>query len=71
VLELLRANLVRLGLQLRTLECGTGRARSSLTFEVGVGLARPTRWCCSQRGEADLRRNGYHASFMCRPRLPT
>ena len=38
---------------------------------AAAGSARPTRWCCSgARVKQICRRNGYHATFMCRPRIP-
>ena len=31
----------------------------------------PTTWCCSARAVKQIaRRHGYHATFMCRPKLP-
>ena len=32
---------------------------------------RPTRWCCCSSAVKQIaRRHGYHATFMCRPKLP-
>jgi glutamine synthetase len=71
VLEVLRKDLLALGLPLRSMEVEFGPSQVEFTFAA-----------CGAREAADLavtfrsatkqiaRRAGYHATFMCRPRIP-
>jgi glutamine synthetase len=47
ILEILRTNLVDLGLPLRSLEVEFGPSQVEFTFRAGTASIRPTRWCCS------------------------
>lgn len=71
VYQVLRRDLVALGLPLRSMEVEFGPSQCELTFGVTgamqaaddlVALRAAVRQIC--------RRHGYHASFMCRPALP-
>ena len=70
-LELLRAGLAGLGLPLRSFECEFGPSQAEVTLGVQEGLAAAdTMVLFRSAAKQILRRHGYHASFMCRPKLP-
>lgn len=71
VIELLRAPLQALGLPLRSIEIELGPSQVEFVFGAGIGL-EPADAMILFRSAAKqiLRRHGYHASFMCRPKLP-
>ena len=49
----------------------SGRARSSSPSAPAPAWSRPTPWCCSAAPPSrSAQRHGYHATFMCRPKLP-
>jgi glutamine synthetase len=70
VLELLRRDIASLGLPLRSLEVEYGPSQCEMTFRTGVGL-EAADWMVLFRSAVKqvCRRNGYHATFMCRPQL--
>lgn len=71
VLELLRRDLLDLQLPLRSLEVEFGPSQVEFTFEVGQGLAVADTLILFRSAVKQIcRRNGYHATFMCRPALP-
>ena len=71
VLEIFRRDIVALGLPLRSVEVEFGPSQCEFTFAPKKGLGPPTTWCCSARAVKQIaRRHGYHATFMCRPKLP-
>ena len=71
ILEILRRDLVKLGLPLRSLEVEYGPSQVEFTFRPGVGLAPADMMILFRSATKQIcRRHGYHASFMCRPRLP-
>ncbi len=71
VMELLRTNLQALGLPLRSMEIEFGPSQFELTFGARPGV-EPADMMVLLRGAIKqvLQRNGYHATFMCRPRIP-
>jgi len=71
LLEVLRTNLQALGLPLRSLEVEFGPSQVELTFGPGTGL-QPADGMILVRSavKQTCQRQGYAASFMCRPRLP-
>jgi glutamine synthetase len=70
-LELLRSNLVALGLPLRSIEVEYGPSQCELVFRPGVGLEPADTMVLLRNAVKQIcRRNGYHATFMCRPRIP-
>jgi glutamine synthetase len=70
-LEILRANLAGLGLPLRSFECEFGPSQAEITLSAQEGLAAAdTMLLFRSAVKQSLRRHGYHATFMCRPRLP-
>jgi glutamine synthetase len=70
-LEIVRRDLVALGLPLRSVECEFGPSQCELTFAAQAGLeAADTMVVLRNAVKQICRRNGMHATFMCRPRIP-
>lgn len=71
LMELLRTQLQALGLPLRSLEIEFGPSQFELTFGTTQGLL-PADLMVLLRGAIKqvCQRHGYHATFMCRPRIP-
>jgi len=70
-LEVLRAGLAGLGLPLRSFECEFGPSQAEVTLGVQEGLAAADAMVIFRSAAKQImRRHGYHASFMCRPKLP-
>jgi len=70
-LEILRANLAGLGMPLRSFECEFGPSQAEITLSAQEGLdAADTMLLFRSAAKQALRRHGYHATFMCRPKLP-
>ena len=71
VIELLRKNIQALGLPLRSLEVEYGPSQFEFTFGPQTGMANADAMVLFRGAVKQVcRRNGYHATFMCRPRLP-
>src|SRR5436190_21083449 len=71
VLEHLRRDVVALGLPLRSVEIELGPSQCEFTFHPQVGLAPADAMMLFRSAvKQSCRRLGYHASFMCRPKLP-
>ena len=71
VLEILRRNIVGLGLPLRTLEVEYGPSQCEFTFQPRQGLEPADMMMLARSAMKQVcRRHGYLASFMCRPRIP-
>jgi len=70
ILEILRTNLVDLGLPLRTLEVEFGPSQVEFTFRTGTGLDPADTMVLFRSATKQIaQRNGFHATFMCRPKL--
>ncbi len=70
-LEILRANLAGLGLPLRSYEMEYGPSQVEVTLGAMDGLAAADAMVLFRSATKQiLRRHGYHATFMCRPKLP-
>jgi glutamine synthetase len=70
-LEILRTNLAGLGLPLRSFECEFGPSQAEVTLGTLEGLAAADAMILFRSATKQiLRRHGYHATFMCRPKLP-
>jgi glutamine synthetase len=70
-LEVLRQGLEGLGLPLRSFECEFGPSQAEVTLGVQDGLAAADAMLLFRSAAKQiLRRHGYHATFMCRPKLP-
>jgi glutamine synthetase len=71
VVELLRHGLEKLGLPLRSYEVEFGPSQIEITLEAMHGLAAADAMLLLRSAVKQIaRRNGYHATFMCRPKLP-
>jgi len=69
-LDIIRSTVAKLGLPLRTLEVEYGPSQCEMTFRPGIGL-ESADWMVLFRSAVKqvCHRAGYHATFMCRPRL--
>jgi len=71
VVELLRKNLEQLGLPLRSFEVEYGPSQIEITLEAMRGMASADAMLLFRSAVKQVaRRHGYHATFMCRPKLP-
>lgn len=69
--ELLRAAVQGLGLPLRSMEVEFGPSQLEFTFSPTVGLATADNMVFFRAAVKEVcRRNGLHATFMCRPKIP-
>src|SRR5205085_1916031 len=71
ILEIVRRDVVALGLPLRSVEIELGPSQCEFTFHPQLGLAPADAMMLFRSAvKQTCRRQGYHASFMCRPKLP-
>lgn len=71
VMDLLRVNLMALGLPLRSLEVEYGPSQFELTFGPSAGVVPADTMILLRSAIKQIcQRNGYHATFMCRPKIP-
>lgn len=71
VMTLLRRHIQALGLPLRSLEIEFGPSQFELTFGPTLGMAPADAMVLLRSAIKQVcRRHGYHATFMCRPRIP-
>ena len=71
VMELVRKTAQQLGLPLRSLEVEFGPSQFEFTFAPGEALATADAMILFRSAVKQVcRRNGYHATFMCRPKIP-
>jgi glutamine synthetase len=71
VLEILRRDIVALGLPLRSVEVEFGPSQCEFTFQPRKGLEPADNMVLFRSAVKQIaRRHGYHATFMCRPKLP-
>jgi glutamine synthetase len=71
IVEILRRDLVALGLPLRSVELELGPSQCEFTFQPQVGLTPADTMMLFRSAVKQIcRRHGYLASFMCRPKLP-
>jgi glutamine synthetase len=71
VVEILRKDLERLGLPLRSFEVEFGPSQFEFTLAPMSGLAAADAMVLLRSAVKQIaRRHGYHATFMCRPKLP-
>ena len=69
--EILRRGIEQLGLPLRSVEIELGPSQVEFTFRPQAGLAGADTMVLFRAAVKQIaRRNGYLASFMCRPALP-
>jgi glutamine synthetase len=71
VLEIIRRDIVALGLPLRSVECEFGPSQCEFTFQAQSGLEPADTMVLFRSAVKQIcRRHGLHATFMCRPRIP-
>jgi glutamine synthetase len=71
VLEIIRRDILALGLPLRSIEVEFGPSQCEFTFSPAKGLAPADMMVLFRSAVKQIcRRHGYHATFMCRPKLP-
>jgi glutamine synthetase len=71
VLEILRTNTLALGLPLRSMEVEYGPSQVEFTFAAREAReAADLMTLFRSAAKQVARRHGYHATFMCRPRIP-
>jgi glutamine synthetase len=71
VLDILRQNIVALGLPLQSLEVEFGPSQYELTFAAEIGIAAADMMVLLRSALKQVaRRHGYLVSLMCRPDLP-
>jgi glutamine synthetase len=70
-LEILRRDIIALGLPLRSVEVEFGPSQCEFTFAPRQGLEPADNMVLFRSAVKQIaRRHGYHATFMCRPKLP-
>jgi glutamine synthetase len=70
-LEVIRQNIVALGLPLRSIEVEYGPSQCEFVFQPTVGLEPADTMVLFRTAVKQIcNRHGYHATFMCRPRIP-
>src|SRR5258708_24686199 len=70
-LELTRGGVLALGLPLRSVEVEFGPSQCEFTFQPTAGLEPADNMVLFRSAVKQIaRRHGYHATFMCRPKLP-
>ncbi|MDB5838554.1 MAG: glutamine synthetase catalytic region [Herminiimonas sp.] len=71
VVEMIRRGIQGLNLPLRSLEVEYGPSQFEFTFGPTTGLQTADAMILFRSAVKQIcRRNGYHATFMCRPRIP-
>lgn len=71
VLEIVRRDIIKLGLPLRSVECEYGPSQCEFTFHTASGLEPADIMVLFRSAVKQIcRRHGLHATFMCRPHLP-
>jgi glutamine synthetase len=71
VLEIIRRDVLALGLPLRSVEVEFGPSQCEFTFQPTVGLEPADNMVLFRSAVKQIaHRHGCHATFMCRPKLP-
>jgi glutamine synthetase len=70
-LEIIRRDIIALGLPLRSIEVEFGPSQCEFTFTPTMGLEPADTMVLFRSAVKQIaHRHGYHATFMCRPKLP-
>jgi len=70
-LELIRRDVMALGLPLRSIEVEYGPSQCEFVFRPSTGLDPADTMTLFRSAVKQIaRRHGYHATFMCRPKMP-
>jgi glutamine synthetase len=71
VLEIIRREVVALGLPVRSVECEYGPSQCEFTFQAMEAMAAADTMVLFRSAVKQIcRRHGLHATFMCRPGIP-
>lgn len=71
VFELIRRHVLALGLPLRSMEVEFGPSQLECTLQPTTGLLAPDMMVLFRAAVKQIcGRHGYHATFMCRPKIP-
>jgi glutamine synthetase len=71
VVEFVRRDVIALGLPLRSVEIELGPSQCEFTFQPQAGMGAADSMILFRSAvKQSCRRRGYHATFMCRPKLP-
>jgi len=71
VLEIIRRDVLALNLPLRSVEVEYGPSQCEFTFQPTVGLTPADSMVLFRSAVKQIaHRHGYHATFMCRPKIP-
>ena len=71
VLEIVRRDITALNLPLRSIEVEFGPSQCEFTFQPTMGLVPADTMVLFRSAVKQIcHRHGYHATFMCRPKLP-
>ncbi|MCW2266208.1 glutamine synthetase [Gluconobacter cerinus] len=71
IFDILRHNMQQLGLGLNSLEVEFGPSQAEMVFNADLGMQPADDMILFRSAAKQIcRRHGYHASFMCRPKLP-
>jgi glutamine synthetase len=71
VLEIIRRDVLALGLPLRSVEVEFGPSQCEFTFAPKPGMEPADNMVLFRSAAKQIaRRHGFHATFMCRPKLP-
>jgi glutamine synthetase len=71
VLEIIRRDIMALNLPLRSIEVEFGPSQCEFTFQPTMGLTPADNMVLFRSAVKQIcHRHGYHATFMCRPKLP-
>jgi glutamine synthetase len=71
VLEIIRRDIMALNLPLRSIEVEFGPSQCEFTFQPTMGLVPADNMVLFRSAVKQIcHRHGYHATFMCRPKLP-
>jgi glutamine synthetase len=70
-LDIIRRDIIALGLPLRSVEVEFGPSQCEFTFAPKKGIEAADNMVLFRSAVKQIaRRHGYHATFMCRPKLP-
>jgi glutamine synthetase len=70
-LDIIRRDVLALGLPLRSVEVEFGPSQCEFTFQPKTGIEPADNMVLFRSAVKQIaRRHGYHATFMCRPKLP-
>lgn len=70
VLDLIRRDVEKLGLPVRSIEAEFGPSQCEFTFAPASGISHADNMILFRSAVKQIcRRHGYHATFMCRPRI--